>query len=116
MLLERFELARELVGRTGPVALVGITRNELQRALLAGPADQDGGPAGRDRRGHVERLVRAVVAPLEGRALAAQHAADDLQRLVEPRQALADRREAEAVALVLRLEPARADPEDRAPA
>ena len=42
---------------------------------------------------------------------AAQHAADDLERFVEPRQALADRREVEAVPLVLGLETARADPD-----
>src|SRR4029453_13025086 len=116
VLLECLELAREFLGRAGPVALVRITRHQPQRALLAGASDQDRGAAGLYRRRYVQRLVRAVVAPVERRAFAAQHAADDLERLVEPRQALADRREIEAIALVLGLEPARADPEDRAAA
>src|SRR5262249_26253322 len=116
MLLERLELAREFLGRAGPIALVRIARDELERALLPGAADQDRGAALRDRRRTVQGLGRAVVAPLERRALAAQHAADDLQRFVEPRQPFADRREVEAVSLVLRLEPAGSDPEDRAPA
>src|SRR4029450_12011399 len=113
---QRLELARDLGRLAGQVALVAVLGDQPQRALLAVAADQDRGAAGPQRERYVQRLAGPVVASLEARALAAEHGADDLQRLLQPVEALAQRREPEAVAGVLGLEPAGADAEHRAAA
>ena len=55
-----------------------------------------GGPPGRDRRRRVDGVLHAVVLALEGRPLAAEHGPADVQRLLEPLEALLHRREVDA--------------------
>jgi hypothetical protein len=96
-----------------PVSVVGVARHEAKRPLLPAAADEDARPAGLDRAGPVERGVDPVEAPLERRPLLGEHPSADRERLVQAVHPLADPREVEAVALVLRLVPGRPDPQDR---
>ena len=94
---------------------VGVAGDELQRPLLAAPADEDGRSARLHRRRHVAGLVDPVVGAGERGRLLGEHGPADLQRLLQPVQPFAGRREVEPEALVLDVVPGRPDPEDRPP-
>ena len=81
------------------------------------PPTRIGGPPGLDRLRDVEDAWSIlVVAALERRPVLGEHRLRDRQRLVEAVHPLADRREVEPEAVVLGLEPRRAEAEDRAAA
>ena len=87
-----------------------VLGDEPQRLALAAAADQDRDVAAQRLR-VVERAVDAVVRALDGRSLLGEHRARDLQRVLEALEALLQRREANAVGVVLLLEPGGADAE-----
>ena len=64
-------------------------------------ADDELGPALRDRRGPARRAVDAVVRAGEGAVVVAPHLQDDLQGLLEALEALGDGRERDSEPLVL---------------
>ena len=96
------------------VAHVGVLRDQTERPLLAAPAHENRWPARLHRSRDVVGLVRAVVGPLERRGGAGEHAAADLQGLLQPVEPLAGGREVESQPVVLDVVPGRADAEDGA--
>ena len=99
-----------------PVRHVGVLRGDLQRPLLASPADDDLRAAGLERPRAVQGAVDPVVAALEARTVLGEHRAADRERLVEPVHPLADGREVEPVAAMLVLVPGRPESQHRAAA
>ena len=97
---------------TEEVAGVGVLGHQPERSPFARAADEDRDTAGPHRPGEVQRAVRPVEATLEGELLLGEHPAADLHRLLEAPEALAGRRELEAVAVVLVLVPRRPDAQD----
>ena len=91
------------------VEVLGGQRNCL---LLAAAADHQRDVVPEARVGH--RVLRAVVLAVHGRPLALDHREDDLQRLVELVEPVGERAELVAELIVLELEPAGADAQDRA--
>src|SRR2546421_12214051 len=95
MLAEDVEFARQL-RRGEEVARVGVLRDEAERLLFAHASDQD-------RRMRTAETLRDVQRPLQlimlarkrflAAPLAFPHRQADLQRLLEPLEALRDRRE-----------------------
>lgn len=112
MLVERRQLARDLIRRADEVGVVGVLRRHSQRLTLARPADHQRDVA--QGGGGVDRVVDGVPLAVQAGALAAEHRGDDLQRLLEPLEPVGERAELEAERLVLELVPARADAELRA--
>src|SRR5829696_1065547 len=109
---EDLELVGQLVLGGDDVAGVGVLGHQPERHPLAGSADEDGWPAGRDRPGHVEGTLDAVVLPGVGRGVLGEHGLADVQGVDEPLEPLPQRREVEVVAPVLLLVPGRADAEE----
>ena len=92
--------------RGAPPAAASAARPSRRRGSGSAPAAAAGSTWPR----HGDRPA------LEARRARAPHQRQQLQRVLEPREALAQRRELPAVERVLALEPARAEPAQRAPA
>src|SRR3546814_18124304 len=101
---ERVELTEARGANAGGVPAVGVLRVDEQRAILAGAADPDR-EALLHRGGQAGCLDRAVVLPIVGGAVLGEEAPDQRERLLEPVEALAERREFVAVGLGLGLVP-----------
>src|SRR5207245_2752508 len=97
------------------IAGVGVLGDEAKRLPLARAADQNRDVAA-DRLWVVQRSLEPVVLALEAGFLVREHGAGDLDRLLEPLEALLEWREVDPVGPVLLLVPGGADAEDRAPA
>ena len=107
-------LVPKLGDRRRNVPVVGVARHRPQGLLLAAPADHDRHVLPNRNRMVLEVLERVVTAGLRSDDLAIQESADRPGGLVEPGEALADRRsEVDAVGEVLVPEPGRAKPGDR---
>ena len=100
------QLVAHVRGVAEQVAGVGVARHEPQRAPLAGAADEDRDPL-LQRPRVARRLGHGGRAALEARRARAPHQRQQLERVLQQRVALAQRRERPAVELVLALEPAR---------
>ena len=92
-----------------------MARDEPQGAPLARAADEDR-DALLQRPRIADGLRDAQGAPVEARRARAPHERQQLERVLEPRVALGERRELPAVEAVLALEPSRPDPAHGAPA
>ena len=91
----------ELAAQVRPgeqVARLGVAGDEPQRLPLAAAADHDRRMRLGDRLRPVQRSLQLVVLAVEGRLIAAPHLQADLQRLLEPLEALGDGRERDAQA------------------
>ena len=95
----------------GHVPVLRVAGHGPQRALRAGSADDDGRVRPLHRLRLTARLAQLVVRALEVGDLVAQQARDHLERLVEPIEALLERREVDAERIALVLVPAGADAE-----
>ena len=111
MTVGRVELAFEVHERRVAVPLVGVLRGEARGLLLARPADENRRTARRDRSRRVPRVGHGVVSARERGLRLGEHAPTDLQRLLEPLEALAHRRELEPERGVFGVEPGGADTE-----
>ena len=116
MLGEDRALAREHLGSAPDVPVVRALGHDAQRDLLAAAADHQLGMRLLHRLGIERRVGELVVAALEGGAALRPQRRDDLARLVQPLQPLAQGIERNAVRLVLVLLPAGAEAEQQPPA
>ena len=103
---EDVELAGELVG--GDVRFDSSAYWATMRSVFFSPLPPIMIGIAADRRGVVDRVLDRVVLAVE-RGARRGASQDDLQRLLEPLEALLERAELEAERVVLELEPARAD-------
>ncbi len=109
VLVERLELAADLVRLADDVRLVRVLGRHPQRLLLAAAPDHHGDA--RHRRRLVHRLGHLVPLAGEGRPLPAEHRDHDLQRLLELLEAIGERSELDAERCVFPFVPPGADPE-----
>ena len=103
------------LGVAEQVAAVGVLGDHPQRLALAAAPDEDRDVAAQ-RLGVVVGAGHRVVLAGDRRLLLGEHRAGDPQVVLEPLEALLERRERVAVGVVLGLEPARADAVERAAA
>ena len=109
MIFEDAEQVTTALDVAEQVAAVRVLGHHAQRLALAAAADHDRDvPA--QRLGIVERAVHPEVVAMEGRPLLGEHRARDLNGFLEKLEALAERRELEAVGACFTLEPGGADP------
>ena len=94
------------------VAGVRVLGHQAERPPLARTSDQDGDPAGAHRPGEVQGAVDPVVPALEGGLFLGEHGPADLDRLLEPAQALPGRGELEPQSFVFVFVPRGPDTED----
>ena len=113
--LEHAEQVLGALGVAEQVAAVGVLGDHPQRLALPAAADQDRDVAA-ERLGVVVGAVDRVVLAGDGGLLLGEHRPRDAQVVLQALEALLQRREREAVGVVLTLEPARADAVERAPA
>src|SRR5437899_1326295 len=109
-------LARERLGPAPDVPVIGVTRGDLERDLLAAAADHQLGVRTLHGLRRERRVAELVVAPLEGDLVLRPQRLEHLAGLVEAREALGHRVEGKAVRLVLVLLPRGADAADEAAA
>ena len=114
MLGQRVEFAGHLVGRADEVGLVGVLRHQAEGLALPTTSDHHRDLRQGSRR--VNGVGHVIPAALHGRSLPGQHPLDDLQRLLQPLEAVGESAELEAEAVVLELEPAGTDAELGTPA
>ena len=112
---EDAEQVLRALGVAEQVAAVRVLGDHPQRLALAAAADEDRDVAAQ-RLGVVVGAADRVVVARHRRALLGEHRARDPQVVLQPLEALLQRRERIPVRLVLGLEPARADAVDRAAA
>src|SRR5215217_5024218 len=115
VLAQHVELPAHGGGIAAQVAGVRVAGDEPQRAPLARAADEDR-DAFLERPRVARRCLDREGATLEARRPRSPHQRQQLERVLEPREALGQRRELPAVEPVLALEPGRADPAQRAAA
>ena len=109
---QNVELAR-LARAREKVARVGVLGDHPQRLLLAAAADHDRRVRPGQRLRRVERALERVVLAAVGLLVAVPHLQADLQGLLQPLEALRDRRERDAEPARLLLVPGRPDAEPR---
>src|SRR5918994_2559555 len=102
--LEHADEVPDAVGVAEEVRRVGVLGDHAERLLLAAAADHDRDVSA-DRLRVVERLADGVVFALVAGPLLGEHGAGDVERVLEPLEALAESAEAEVVGPVLGLEP-----------
>ena len=112
MAVEQRALVCERLGPTPDVPVVGVTRGDLERHLLAAAADHQLGMRTLRRLGRERRLAQLVVTALERRLVLRPEGLEHLARFIEPRETLGHRVEGNAVRLVLVLLPRGADATD----
>ena len=114
--LEHAEQVPRPLGVAEEVAAVGVLGDHAQRLALAAAADRGSGCRRAAASGCCRRRVTEWCVPATVACSCGEHRARDPQVVLEPLEALLQRRERVAVGVVLVLEPAGADPVERAAA
>src|ERR671914_1291045 len=112
VLVEHGELVPHTVGVAAQVAGVGMPGYQPQGPLLPRPAHHDRDPL-LQRPRIADGLAHRERPALEARRAGPPQERQQLERVLEPVEALGERREVPAIQLVLALEPGRAEPTQR---